>query len=44
LSGASVVALRGAAAELAYERVSGDLMWGLAGRNQVLLKGRACMS
>ena len=39
LSGASVVALRGAAAELAYERVSGDLMWGLAGRNQVLLKG-----
>ena len=39
LSGASVVALRGAAAELAYERISGELMWGLAGLNQVLLKG-----
>jgi hypothetical protein len=39
LSGASVVSLRGARAELAYERVGGEMMWGLAGTNQVLLKG-----
>jgi beta-galactosidase len=39
LSGASAVYLRGDRAELAYERVSGEMMWGLAGRSQVLLKG-----
>ena len=39
LSGASVVYLRGGACELAYERKSGELMWGLAAGNQVLLKG-----
>jgi hypothetical protein len=39
LSGASVVYLRGGQCELAYERLSGELMWGLAARNQVLLKG-----
>jgi beta-galactosidase len=39
LSGASVVYLRGDGCELAYERVSGELMWGLANDTQVLLKG-----
>jgi hypothetical protein len=39
LSGASVVYLRGDACELAYERVSGELMWGLAANTQVLLRG-----
>lgn len=39
LSGASVVSLRGERAELAFERIGGEMMWGLAGRNQVLLKG-----
>jgi hypothetical protein len=39
LSGASVVYLRGGDCELAYDRVSGELMWGLAARNQVLLTG-----
>jgi hypothetical protein len=39
LSGASVVYLRGDDCELAYERVSGELMWGLASNTQVLLKG-----
>jgi hypothetical protein len=39
LSGASVVYLRGDGCELAYERVSGELMWGLAANTQVLLKG-----
>ena len=41
LSGASVVYLRGRNTELAYERVSGELMWGLAANTQVLLKGPA---
>jgi len=39
LSGASVVYLRGDGCELAFERVSGELMWGLADDTQVLLKG-----
>jgi hypothetical protein len=39
LSGASVVYLRGDRSELAYERLSGELMWGLAANNQVLLRG-----
>ena len=39
LSGASVVYLRGDGCELAYERVSGELMWGLASNTQVLLRG-----
>lgn len=39
LSGASVVYLRGDACELAFERKSGELMWGLAADTQVLLKG-----
>ena len=39
LSGASVVYLRGGDCELAYERKSGELMWGLAAGSQVLLKG-----
>lgn len=39
LSGASVVYLRGDQCELAYERLSGELMWGLAANNQVLLRG-----
>jgi beta-galactosidase len=39
LSGASVVYLRGDACELACERVSGELMWGLAENTQVLLRG-----
>ncbi len=39
LSGASVVYLRGDDCELAYERKSGELMWGLAAGSQVLLKG-----
>jgi hypothetical protein len=39
LSGAAVVSLRGGACELAYDRVSGELMWGLAANSQVLLKG-----
>jgi len=39
LSGASVVSLRGGACELAYDRVSGGLMWGLTAKSQVLLKG-----
>ncbi|MGD1010817.1 MAG: glycoside hydrolase family 2 TIM barrel-domain containing protein [Candidatus Aminicenantales bacterium] len=41
LSGASVVYLRGRNTELAYEHVSGELMWGLAANTQVLLKGPA---
>jgi len=39
LSGASVVYLRGGNYELAYDRISGELMWGLANNTQVLLKG-----
>lgn len=39
LSGASVVYLRGGNYELAYDRISGELMWGLAKNTQVLLKG-----
>ena len=39
LSGASVVFLRGDGCELAYERVGGEMMWGLADNTQVLLKG-----
>jgi beta-galactosidase len=39
LSGASVVYLRGERAELAYERIGGELMWGLANGSQVLLRG-----
>jgi hypothetical protein len=39
LSGASAVYLRGGKCELAYDRVSGELMWGLADNTQVLLKG-----
>ncbi len=39
LSGAWVVALRGDRCELAFERVGGRLMWGLADDTQVLLQG-----
>jgi hypothetical protein len=41
LSGASAVYLRGRNTELAYERISGKLMWGLAANTKVLLKGPA---
>jgi len=39
LSGASAVYLRGGKCELAYDRVSGEMMWALADNTQVLLKG-----
>jgi hypothetical protein len=39
LSGASVVFLRGDGCELAYERTSGEMLWGLAANTQVLLRG-----
>jgi hypothetical protein len=39
LSGASALFLRGGDCELAYDRTSGGLMWGLAANTQVLLGG-----